>query len=230
MLVREGTIGREDLPCEKFLRLGAGALTDAELLAVIIRTGAGGKTPMEIGRQVLSAAGAAERGIANLCHLSLGDLMKIPGIGQVRAVQLKCIAELSARIAEARSRPDMRFPEPDTVAACYMERLRHEDTERTVLLSLNSRMRLITESLISVGTVNRALITPREVFVEALKNGAVNIILLHNHPGGDPTPSGEDLTVTESIREAGELVNIKLADHLIIGDGCYFSFREQGIL
>ena len=229
-LIREGALEEELLPYEKFERVGAETLTDAELLAVIIRTGSGSRTPMEIGCQILQATGTGESGLANLNHLSLSDLRQISGIGPVKAVKLKCIAELSRRMAAERARPTLKFSDAGSIAGYYMERLRHEERERVMLLSLSSRMCLIAESTISIGSVDRSILSTREVYQEAVRMGAVNIVVLHNHPGGDPSPSKEDYQSTEALMEAGKLMQIRLADHLIIGDNSYFSFRESGYL
>ena len=229
-MLREKEIEEELLPYEKFERLGPSALTDAELLAVIIRTGSGTHTPMQIGRLILESGGAKERGLANLCHLSTADLMKIPGIGRVKAVKLGCITELSRRISAAELRPTLDFSKPERVAAYYMEELRHRDREHLILLSLNSRLKLIAASEISSGTVNGTVSSPREIYIRALSDGAVNIILLHNHPGGDPSPSRHDIETTEEIADAGRLLKIRLIDHLIIGDGNYYSFSENGLI
>lgn len=229
-LIREGAVDEDLLPYEKFERVGAESLTDAELLAVIIRTGCGKRTPMEIGRSVLTAKGTGETGLANLNHLTLRDLKEIPGIGPVKAVKLKCIAELSRRMAAERTRPSLKFSDARSIAGYYMEQLRHEEREQVLLLSLTSRMCLIAESRISIGSVNRSILSSREVFREAVRMGAVNIVVLHNHPGGDPTPSKEDYQATDMLSEAGKLMQITLADHLIIGDGSYFSFRDSGYI
>ena len=157
------------------------------------------------------------------------ELMKIHGIGKVKAIQLKCIGELSKRMATAAAKPELSFHHPVTIAKYYMERLRHEEQELLYCMMLDGHNHLSGEQLLSRGTVNATLITPREVFVEAVKYLAVNLILVHNHPGGDPSPSQADLDVTERIYHCGELLGIHLLDHIIIGDHRYVSFREKGI-
>ena len=122
------------------------------------------------------------------------------------------------------------FQSPATIAQYYMEDLRHEKQEHMKLLMLNSKSMLIGESDISKGTVNASLITPRELFIEALQKNAVTIVIMHNHPSGDPVPSQEDIYTTNRIKKAGELIGIELLDHIIIGNNCYISFREQGML
>ncbi len=229
-LLEEGAVSERELPYEKFERLGASALTDAELLAIIIRTGTSRLSPVRIGQMILNAGGTKEQGLSGLHHLSLEQLGAIPGIGRVKAIKLKCITELSLRIARERARPTLSFTEPAMVANYYMEQLRHEDRELVLVLSLNVRMCLIAESELSRGTVKSSLISPREVMLEALRHGAVNVMLLHNHPGGDPSPSRADREATMAVQKAADLMQIRLADHLIIGDGRYYSFCEQGEL
>lgn len=221
---------RNSLPYERFMTFGPGSLTEEELLAIIIRTGTRTATPMEIAAKVLSIGGAREQGLNSLYHVSLQELMKIDGIGEVKAVKLKCLAELSRRMASDRTMKKLIFTEPESIAAHYMEQLCHEEKEQVLMVSLNHRMKLVDETVISVGTVNSSLLSSRDIFIHALRQGAVNILILHNHPGGDPTPSGADLLITDKIRRAGQLLDIKLLDHIIIGDHSYVSFKEKKLL
>ena len=146
------------------------------------------------------------------------------------AIQILCLCELSKRMSQLSAREDLDFSRPDTIAAYYMEDMRYYRQEHLKLLMLNTRSRLIGESEISRGTVNMSVISPRELFIEALQKNAVYIILLHNHPSGDPMPSREDILVTQRIREGGSLLGIELLDHIIIGDNCYVSLAEQKLL
>lgn len=218
-------------PYEKCLREGTGALSDSELLAVILKNGTKGSSSIDLANEILSTTEESPYpGLLGLMHVTLKDLVKIKGIGQVKAIQLKCIGELSKRIATSAARLQLCFGQPETVAQYYMEQLRHEGQEFMVCMMLDSSMHLLGEQLLSKGTVNAALITPREVFLEALRFGAVNLILIHNHPSGNPAPSEEDIMITERIYRTGEMLGIHLADHIIIGDHRYISFTEQGIL
>ena len=128
------------------------------------------------------------------------------------------------------ARSELDFSKPDTIAEYYMEDMRHRNQEHIKLLMLNGRSRLISESEIAKGTINMSVISPREIFLEALQKGAVYIIVLHNHPSGDPTPSREDLLITRRIREAGLILGIELLDHIIIGDNCYVSFAQEDLM
>lgn len=219
-----------DMPYEKFLKFGPESLSETELLAVILRTGTRNCSAVSLAGKILSLSKGREKGLNALHHISLSELMEIPGIGEVKAVKIKCIAELSKRMARERAGDELKFDLPSTVASYFMEELRHEEKEMILLLSLDSRLHLIERYVLSVGTVNASLLSPREVFVRALKCQAASVILLHNHPSGDATPSREDLLVTGRIKQTGELVEIPLIDHIIIGDGCYTSLKEKNLL
>lgn len=218
-------------PYEKCLRQGEDSLSDSELLAVILRSGTKGVSSVTLANQILAVTETTSYpGLLRLLHLSLPDLMKINGIGKVKAIQLKCIGELSKRMASAAARPGLSFQNPSTIARYYMERLRHEEQELLYCMMLDNKNHLLAETLLSRGTANATLITPREVFLQALRHHALSLILVHNHPSGDPSPSGCDVEVTKRILQAGEIVGIHLLDHIIIGDRRYFSFREEELL
>lgn len=221
------SIPKEERPYEKCLDRGAECLTDAELLAVILRTGSRGESALELSRKILSLNGEAN-GILGIYHMSISDLTKIKGLGKVKAVQLKCIAELSKRITKATFSNGISFKNPTSVAKYYMEELRHQEQEVLMLAMLNSKGRLLKDQIISKGTVRSSLISPREIFIEAVRNQAVTILLLHNHPSGIPDPSNEDIALTKRIKEAGTMLGIELLDHIIIGDCQAVSMREQG--
>lgn len=219
---------REERPYEKCERFGAENLTDIELLAILLRTGTRGENSMELAKRILYPD-FDSGGIQNLHHWSFEQLIHVKGIGKVKAIQILCICELARRLSKACAGPGLRFDAPDTIARYYMEDLRYQKQEAMKLLLLNTKSRLIGETDISRGTVNSAVVSPRELFVEALQKDAVSIILLHNHPSGDPTPSREDILVTKRVFEAGRMIGVELLDHIIIGNNCYSSMREQGI-
>lgn len=219
----------EELPYDKFLKSGPSSLTDVELLAIMLRTGTRDKTPIELGRAVLQLSDC-KWGLLGLHHFSIKDLMQIPGIGEVKAVQLLCIAEIAKRISNMQAKENLSFQNPDSVAAYYMERMRHQETERLILILLDSKSRMISDDVISVGILNATLISTREIFVKALKEEAAYVMILHNHPSGDPTPSRQDQIITNKIKEVSVLVDIPLIDHIIIGDNRYISFKQKGLL
>ena len=229
-MIAENSLDKDGLPYERFLTYGAANLTDAELLAIIIRTGSKVSSPVDIARQVMSLGQGKNKGLNSLFNLTVDELMNIHGIGQIKAIKLLCIAELAKRMSYQKASATIEFNEPETVAEYYMEKLRHEDREHIILLCLDNRLKLIQESTLSIGTVNSALISPRDVFMQALKCGASNLILLHNHPAGDPTPSRADIATTNKIIESGKFLDIILRDHIIIGDMTYCSLKESGLL
>lgn len=221
-------IPNAERPYEKCLKQGAKALSDAELLAVLLRTGTKGENVLALAKRLLYQDGGA--GLLGIHQFSFQSLMKLKGIGKVKAVQILCLSELAKRLSKASVEPRLRFSSSQSVAEYYMEDLRHRNQEVMKLLLLNSKAELIDETNISKGTVNASLVTPRELFVEALKKEAVSMILLHNHPSGDPTPSRDDILTTKRISECGLLIGIELLDHIIIGNNCYVSFREENLL
>ena len=218
-------------PYEKCLQSGPEVLSDTELLAVILRTGIPGMNTLEVASQVLSATEQTSYpGLHGLMHLSMKELTALEGIGEVKAIQLKCIGELSKRIARESARAVLSFHDAQSIAMYYMEQLRHEEREHLIVMMLDSRNHLMSESRMSSGSVSAAVVSPREIFLEALRMQAVSIILVHNHPSGDPSPSSCDIDLTMKTQDAGEMVGVKLVDHIIIGDQKYYSFREEGLL
>ena len=216
-------------PYEKFLKHGAASLTDAELLAIIIRTGTKNASALTIAQKLLDQF-EQNRQLNSLHHITIQELMEMEGIGEVKAVKIKCIAELSARMAKQHAAQTLDFKTPSSIADYYMEQMRHEEVEKVLLLLLDTKLHLMEEYLLSKGTVNASLLSTREVFRHALRAGACKIVLLHNHPSGSCNPSMEDLSVTKKIMEAGNLMEIPLLDHLIVGDGCYLSLKEYGYI
>lgn len=219
--------GTEGQPYEKFLRFGPESLTEGELLAIILRTGTPDRSALDLANQVLSLARYPRTGLLGLYDVSLEELMEIKGIGQVKAVKLKSLTELSMRFARAKAQSGLNVREPATIAEYFMERLRHRQTECVYLACLDAKGQLISERKLSDGSVNKALIAPREIFLAALECKAVNIILVHNHPSGSPKPSGLDWEITDAVAKMGDILGIPLLDHIIIGDNTYYSFRKE---
>lgn len=219
----------DNRPYEKCVKYGPEYLSDAELLAIIIRTGNKELNSVALSEHILNAYEDCP-GLLGLHHMTLNQLMNIKGIGIVKAVQLKCIGELSRRISKAGIGKKIAFNSPQIVADYFMEDLRHMDKEEVIALFLNTKHMLIKQIELSKGTVNSSLLSTRELFVEALKYNSVYIVLIHNHPSGDPTPSREDIVNTRKVYEAGKLIGIELIDHVIIGDNKYISLKEKGIM
>lgn len=220
----------KEQPYERFLSSGPGSLTNAELLGIILRTGTKGVSAVELGRRVLGIHDPKCDSLSLLPRISMEELRAIPGIGEVKAVKLLCLSEIARRIVREKIRREQKFDSPEAIADYYMESMRHLETEQTVVLHFDSKMTLLGEDIMTVGTVSGAMISPREIYIKALRRQAVRIVLLHNHPSGDPSPSREDITATRQVRKAGEILGISLTDHIIIGDLCYCSLKEMGFL
>ena len=164
----------EEKPYEKFETRGAEALTDAELLAVLLRSGTRGSSSLDLARLLLSPE-ISGGGLLNLYHMSSRELMKLPGIGRVKAIQLKCLLELSRRIAKEPFRKELSFDSPKSIADYYMEDFRHAEQERMMILMLDTKGGFLGEAVISIGTVNASLVSPREIFLKALAFHAVSV-------------------------------------------------------
>lgn len=223
-------IPSDERPYEKCLKEGAQNLSDAELLSVIIRTGNREENSLALAQKIL-ALNYPKKGILGLLHLSMQELMQIKGIGRVKGAQLLCIGELSKRIWKKSSHlSEISFHNPLDIVNYYVEDMRHREQEIVYVMLLNTKGFLIRDVMISQGTVNATVVSPREIFIEAVKHHAVSLVLIHNHPSGDPAPSREDIRLTKRVKEAGDLLGIRLLDHIIIGDNCYISLKERGIL
>lgn len=211
-------------PYEKFLNGGAETLSDAELLAVVIKNGTKELTSMEVAREILKGK---QGNLLNLYEYSYEELCSFPGIGRVKAIQLKSIAELSRRISVTRRGYTLQMNNPESIADYYMEQMRHLRQEILMAAFFDAKCTYLGDSVISKGSVTYAYVSPKDIFRNALQKNAVLIVLLHNHPSGDPAPSREDIEITKRIRDSGILLDIQLADHIIIGDNSYYSMKEN---
>jgi len=218
-----------DKPRERLIRLGRESLSDAELLALIIGSGTEKYSAIDLARLVLQAH-PVHKGLAGLQYLTINELQRIPGIGRSRACQLAAAAEIAGRTASEMRHPGVTLCSSGEIADYFMERTRYYTRERVYGLFFSSANELLREVMLTKGSVNRSLISPREVFLEALRSDAVSVVLLHNHPSGNPEPSSADLAVTLRIRRLGDELGIILLDHIIIGDDCYVSLAERGYL
>lgn len=211
-------------PYEKFLKYGEQSLSDAELLAIILKSGTKKETSVEIARNILKGH---HNNLLNLYDCSFQELTEFSGIGKVKAIQLKAVAELSKRIAKTYSGYQLNMNMPSTIAEYYMEQMRHRREEILICAFFDGKCNFIADEIISMGSVNFAYVSPRDIFRKALMHNAVLFILLHNHPSGDPTPSDDDLRITKRISYNAGMMNIEMADHIIIGDKRYYSFKEH---
>lgn len=213
-------------PYEKCVMYGPQVLSDAELLAVIIRTGCGGLRSTELAQKVLQHIPGKR--IGGLFQMSQEQLQELEGIGRVKAIQLRCLTEITKRMMRSLDGEEILLCDnPAIVARAYLS-MRFLETEQVRLLILDGKNAVQDDLELSNGSFNASLAAPREIFYNALKHKAVSILLLHNHPSGDPTPSKDDIILTKRIIETGNLIGIPLVDHIIIGDNRYVSFRESG--
>lgn len=215
----------EERPRERMIREGAEALSNQELLAILLRTGTHRESVLQLASRLLKEIGSIRR----LYDISIDELMQIKGIGQAKAVQIKAGVELGRRVAQ-KAKEQAVIRSPQDAAAYLIERLQLESQEKFYCLYLNTKNQVVFEKTIFVGSLNASIVHPREVYKEALKWSAASIIVAHNHPSGDPTPSHEDIQVTRRLKEAGEILGIECLDHLIIGADRYVSLKEKGYL
>lgn len=215
----------EERPREKMILNGVSSLSDAELLAILIRTGNKELNAIQLARLIIDKVD----NIRYLQDITLEELNSIKGIGISKATQIKAALELGRRIASYRP-PKYKIKNPWDIYKYYMESLRYQYKEIFKIVLLNTKNEIITDIDISIGTLNSSLVHPREVFREAIRRSSNKIILLHNHPSGNAEPSKEDKNVTKRLKECGDLIGVEVIDHIIIGDGVYFSFKENMLI
>ena len=214
-------------PYEKFLSLGASGLSDADLLAIIIKTGTKDKSAVDIAQEILSGR---HGNLLNLYEMSYDELIQVSGIGQIKAIQLKAVAELSMRISKAKRARSIRMNTPVTIADYYMEQMRHLQQEVVICAYFDVKSRFLGDKFISKGSLSSSVVDISSVMRTALEKNASKIVLLHNHPSGDCTPSKDDIAVTDRLAGGSRIFSIELCDHIIIGDNEYYSFYENKII
>lgn len=219
----------DERPREKLLKQGADSLTDAELLALILRTGdaSAGKSAIDLGRELLASHGSSLRQLAGA---ELNELRQTKGLGLAKAASIKAAFLLASRF---QARPFVtldRFTSPQQIFEYFHYQLRDTRREVFMVLLLDGKNRIMRKLNISEGSLSQSIVHPREAFAPAVRESAAAVIFIHNHPTGDPAPSREDLEITRRLKEAGEILGIKVLDHVIIGDGNYYSFSESGLL
>ena len=219
----------DERPREKMLKLGAGSLSDAELLALIIRSGdpSTKRSAIDLGREIIKHFG---NNLRELGSADINEIIKIKGMGLAKAAGVKAAFTLSARFQARKLEHLDRFTSPQQVFDYFHHEFRDTRKECFLVLLLDGKNRIIRRVQISEGSLNQSIVHPREVFVPAVKESAAAVILVHNHPTGDPTPSSEDIAITRRLKESGEIMGIRILDHIIIGDGEFISFVERGLL
>ena len=230
MPIKMKDLPEAERPYEKLEQYGAKALTNAELLAIIIKTGTKDETAVGLAQKVLKLNTDEKDNLKFLCDLTVEEFTKIKGIGKIKAIQLKAVCELATRINSVSSYKEKQILRPKDIAEILMERTRFEKQEILKVAMLNNKNKLIRIKEIAKGGGNFVAATIRSILNEAVKIEAAKIILIHNHPTGDPTPSKQDIEFTKNVEEASKILGIQLLDHIVIGDLKYvsiFSMREK---
>jgi len=219
----------DERPREKLLQRGVSALSDAELIAIVLRTGdaTAGQTALDLGRDFLHRFGSLDE----LAQASVAEICAVKGTGPAKAATILAAFELGRRLAGSQLRFGQdRFTSPEQIFQYYHHRLRSLRKEQFHILLLDSKNRILRDVLISQGSLTQSIVHPREVFSQAVRDSAAAVILVHNHPSGDPTPSREDREITCRLKEAGDLLGIRVLDHVIIGQETFVSLCSQGHL
>lgn len=215
----------DERPRERLAHFGAQALSSAELLAIIIRTGTGSENVLRLAERLLMESG----GLTNLAQLTIAELTKIKGIGPAKAIEIKAAIELGRRITVASPQERPRIASPADAANLLMSEMMYLEQEHLRAILLNTKNYVLKVVTIYIGSLNSSVVRVGEVFRAAIKENAAALIIAHNHPSGDPTPSPEDIYVTTELVKAGQLLNIELLDHVIIGRQKYISLKERGL-
>ncbi len=217
----------DDRPREKLLLRGAQSLTDAELIAILLRTGTKGKSVLQVAYDLITSAG----GLNNLTSQTAAAIQKCPGVGKDKSAALLAAFEINRRADFQKKLFSVKkIVSPADIAELFIPVMRDKLKEEFYVVCLNSSNRVIRMELISVGHLNASLVHPREVFKTAIENNSASIILLHNHPSGNPDPSNEDISLTKKLAEAGKIMDIQVIDHLIIAGEKYSSFVEKRLI
>lgn len=225
--IKISDIPKNERPMEKLLKYGADDLANAELLAVLLRSGTKGENIISLSTRLLSDVG----GLDGLLHINLEEIKKIKGIKEVKACQIIAMMELFRRFRTLRSQnDDFKISSPKDISMLLINEMNNLNQEVLKLILLNTKNTVIGVKDVFKGSLNSSIVHPREIFREAVQRGSASIIICHNHPSGDPTPSKEDINVTLRIKQCGDLMGIKLLDHIIIGNNNYISLKEKGII
>jgi DNA repair protein RadC len=217
----------DDRPREKLLLRGSQYLSDAELVAILLRTGKKGKSVLEIARELINSDG----NLAMLATKTVDSLQKISGIGKDKAATLAAAFEISRRIlSQAKWFSNQKVTSPQEIADIFIPILRDDTKERFIVVCLNSSNKIIKHETISIGNLNSSIVHPREIFKVAIDCSSASIILIHNHPSGNPEPSNEDIRITKKVVESGKILDIPVFDHLIIAGDTFTSFVEKRLI
>jgi len=216
----------EERPRERLHAYGAQALTTAELLAILIRTGNAERSAVSLGEYLLAEFGS----IKGVASASLEQIARVKGLGEAKAAQIKAAVEFGNRLALFTEDAKPSIGGPRDVANLLMSDLRYQKKEHLKSLLMDTKNRVLAVRTVSIGDLSSSIVHPREVYKDAVVASAASIIVAHNHPSGDPTPSAEDVAVTKRLMQAGEIMGIDLLDHIVIGDGVFVSLKERGLI
>ena len=220
-------IPKEERPIEKLINFGAETLDNQELLAVILRCGTRGENALELSRRILNEV----NGLNGILNISYADVVKIKGIKDVKGAQILALSELFKRFNSLKSNiNNVNISSPRDIANMLMIEMSSLNQEVLRLIVLNTKNSIIKIKDVFKGTLDSSIVHPRELYAEAVKSGGASIIICHNHPSGDPSPSKEDINITLRIKECGKILGINLLDHIIIGNRKYISLKEKGIM
>lgn len=212
-------------PREKLLSEGPGALSAAELLAIIIRTGSKNESALSLANSLLSKT---MRGIEDIAEMSAEEIKEVKGLGDAKAAQIIAALELGRRAGSAKFKK-FKIKSPSDISDYFINEMAHLKREHFNIVMLDNKNYIIEVYNVSIGSLNSAIVHPREVYRNAIKRSSASIILVHNHPSGDITPSSEDIAITKRLDECGKIVGIKVLDHIIVGENGYFSFKEENL-
>lgn len=214
-------------PREKLMRDGKECLSTTEILAILIGNGSGKKSALELAAEIIALD---NEGIRFLAHCKPEELRRVKGIGNAKACEILAAVELGKRIATSPKEDIVRIENSSDIAAIFMEKMRYYRKEHFISLLINVKGEIIEKVQVSVGDLCSSTTHPREVFVDAVRRSAGSVVFVHNHPSGDPTPSGADIETTKRLIQAGEILGIPVLDHIVIGDGRYISMRAKGMI
>jgi DNA repair protein RadC len=213
-------------PREKMANHGTQVLSNAELIAILIGSGNKRQNAIELSTEIINTFG----GLNKLTDVTYEELLTINGIGTAKACNILASLELNKRISQSSLNKKMKITSPTDVCNIFMDELRYEMKEKFIIILLNTKSEIISKEIISIGNLNSSIVHPREVYKYAIKKSAASILFIHNHPSGNPMPSENDKEITKRLTEVGDIIGIKVVDHIIIGNNQHFSFKEHNLI
>jgi len=223
--VRIQDIPEEERPRERLIRNGPESLSNAELLGIILRTGSREENVVNLCSRILTEYSIKQLSLANVSRLT-----QVHGVGKAKAAQIAAVFELARRLETFVEEPKRKVSSPKDVYTLMYPKMREQKKEKFITLCLDTKNQILKEEVVSIGSLNASIVHPREVFKSALMESSASVIMVHNHPSGDPSPSREDIMVTEKMVEGGKLLGIDVLDHIIIGEGRYVSLKDEGFV